>query len=43
VAFKEFLKFLFAVNVSPSSDSYQAIEDIPIATVAMAWDNPETG
>jgi hypothetical protein len=31
------------VNVSPFSDSYQAIKDVPIAMVATAWDNPETG
>jgi hypothetical protein len=31
------------VNVSPFSDSYEAIKDIPIATVAMAWDDLETG
>jgi hypothetical protein len=31
------------VNVSPFSDSYQAIKDIPIATVATAWDDPGTG
>jgi hypothetical protein len=29
--------------VSPFSDSYEAIKDIPIATVATAWDDPATG
>jgi hypothetical protein len=31
------------VSVSPFSDSYEAIKDVPIATVAMAWDDPATG
>jgi hypothetical protein len=31
------------VNVSPFSDSYEAIKDVLIATVAMAWDNPANG
>jgi hypothetical protein len=31
------------VSVSPFSDSYEAIQDIPIATVATAWDDPATG
>jgi hypothetical protein len=31
------------VSVSPFSDSYESIKDIPIATVATAWDDPETG
>jgi hypothetical protein len=31
------------VNVSPFSDSYQAIKDVPIPTVATAWDDPGTG
>jgi hypothetical protein len=31
------------VNVSPFSDSYQAIKDIPIARVATAWDDRATG
>jgi hypothetical protein len=29
--------------VSPFSDSYEAIKDVPIATVATARDNPATG
>jgi hypothetical protein len=29
--------------VSPFSDSYEAIKDVPIATVATAWDDPATG
>jgi hypothetical protein len=31
------------VSVSPFSDSYEAIKDVPIATVATAWDDPGTG
>jgi hypothetical protein len=31
------------VSVSPFSDSYEAIKDVPIATVATAWDDPATG
>jgi hypothetical protein len=31
------------VNVSPFSDSYEAIKDILIAMVATAWDDLETG
>jgi hypothetical protein len=31
------------VNVSPFSDSYQAIKDVPITTVVTAWDDPGTG
>jgi hypothetical protein len=31
------------VNVSPFSDSYKAIKDVPIATVATAWDDQGTG
>jgi hypothetical protein len=31
------------VSVSPFSDSYQAIKDVPISTVAMAWDDSATG
>ena len=27
------------VNVTPISDEYKAIKDIPIATVATAWDD----
>jgi hypothetical protein len=31
------------ISVSPFSDSYKAIKDVPIATVATAWDDPATG
>jgi hypothetical protein len=31
------------VSVSTFSDSYEAIKDVPIATVAKAWDDPATG
>jgi hypothetical protein len=31
------------VSVSPFSDLYEAIKVVPIATVAMAWDDPATG
>jgi hypothetical protein len=31
------------VGVSPFSDSYEAIKDVPIATVATAWEDPATG
>jgi len=31
------------VNVTPFSDEYKAIKDIPIATVATAWDDPAGG
>jgi hypothetical protein len=31
------------VSVSPFSDSYEAIKDVPIVTVATAWDDPATG
>jgi hypothetical protein len=31
------------VSVSPFSDSYEAIKDVPITMVATAWDDPETG
>jgi hypothetical protein len=31
------------VSVSPFSDSYEAIKDVPIATVATAWDDLATG
>jgi hypothetical protein len=31
------------VSVSPFSDSYEAIKDVPIATVSTAWDDPATG
>jgi hypothetical protein len=31
------------VSVSTFSDSYEAIKDVPIATVATAWDDPATG
>jgi hypothetical protein len=31
------------VSVSPFSDSYEAIKDVPIAMVATAWDNLATG
>jgi hypothetical protein len=31
------------VNVTPISDEYKAIKDIPIATVATAWDDPAGG
>jgi hypothetical protein len=31
------------VSVSPFSDSYEAIKDVPIATVATAWDDPTKG
>jgi hypothetical protein len=30
------------VSVSPFSDSYEAIKDVPIATMATAWDDPAT-
>jgi hypothetical protein len=29
------------VSVSPFLDSYEAIKDVPIATVATAWDDPD--
>jgi hypothetical protein len=31
------------VSVSPFSDSYEAIKDVSIATVATAWDDPAAG
>jgi hypothetical protein len=31
------------VSVSPFSASYEAIKDVPIGTVATAWDDPATG
>jgi hypothetical protein len=31
------------VSVSPFSDSYEAIKDVSIATVATAWDTLATG
>jgi hypothetical protein len=31
------------VSVSPFSDSYEAIKDVPIAMVATAWNDPATG
>jgi hypothetical protein len=30
-------------NVSPFTDSYDKIMNVPIATAATAWDNPDTG
>jgi hypothetical protein len=31
------------VMVTPYSDQYDAIMDIPIATVVMIWENPKNG
>jgi hypothetical protein len=31
------------VNVFPFSDNYAAIKDVPIATVAMIWEDPKNG
>jgi len=30
-------------DVTPYTDSYEAMKDVPIASAATAWDNPETG
>ncbi len=32
-----------AVSVSPFIGEYQPLSDVPIASVATAWDHPETG
>jgi hypothetical protein len=29
------------VNVFPFSDEYNAVQDVPIATVATVWENPQ--
>jgi hypothetical protein len=31
------------VNVFPFSDEYNAMQDVPIATVATIWENPKNG